>query len=165
MASLYVRTSLTARCTSKNIQNVFKQSVDKQRSLATPPHSSSRTGMPELNLVNSLFPSEVFGFIIKSNPPGIFSGLPFVRCVPSSQLHSSPIPVLPPFGGSHAAFRRSSSNSTTTSGGEEPLEPKLQSPYHFSLSSNEEKAQDSEPVHHYHPEPYPEGISDEKVWS
>jgi len=42
------------------------------------------------------------------------------------------------------------------------LEPKLQSPYHFSLSSNKEKAQDSEPVHHYHPEPYPEGISDEK---
>ena len=45
--------------------------------------------------------------------------------------------------------------------GEEDAEPKLQSPYHFSLSSNVEGVEGD--VHHYHPEPYPEGITDEKV--
>jgi len=137
MASLYVRTSLTARCASKNIQNIAKQSVDKQHLFTTPSIKSSH------------------------------AGLLYFGCVPLSQLHSSPVSVLPPFGISHASFVRlasadSTSNTTSATGVEEPLEAKLQSPYHFSLSSNEEKAQDPEPVHHYHPEPYPEGVSDEK---
>ena len=100
------------------------------------------------------------------------SGLPLVGCFFACQIHSSPHPIFPrdrPFSGSSlAAFTRSASNDNNSSsspaaaaGAEEEFEPKLQSPYHFSLSSNEEKA--PEAVHHYHPEPYPEGISDEKV--
>lgn len=35
---------------------------------------------------------------------------------------------------------------------------KMQSPYHFSLTKD---GNHDENIHHYHPEPYPEGISDE----
>jgi len=59
----------------------------------------------------------------------------------------------------------SSASSSSTSAPEtvegEESEPKLQSPYHFSLSSNSQEGVEGD-VHHYHPEPYPEGITDEK---
>ena len=43
---------------------------------------------------------------------------------------------------------------------DEELERKIQSPYHFSLSKDD-IGEDT--VHHFHPQAYPEGVSDEKV--
>ena len=60
-----------------------------------------------------------------------------------------------------SATSSSSTSAPETVEGEES-EPKLQSPYHFSLSSNTQEGVEGD-VHHYHPEPYPEGITDEKV--
>jgi len=142
MASLYVQWSQTARYASKNLKNLAKQTIDRPPLFATSP----------------------------SRIPGS-TGLPLVGCIFTCQIHSSPHPIFPrdrPYNASSiAAFIRSASDDTSSSsspaaaaGAEEEFEPKLQSPYHFSLSSNEEKA--AEAVHHYHPEPYPEGISDEK---
>lgn len=133
MASLYVHWTQTARQASRNFQSIVKQTGEKPF-LYLPSKMSQKTG------------------------------LPWARSLSVRQLHStsSQKPVIVLASNNSLVNRdlviRLSSSSSPSSPSDEEAERKLQSPYHFSLKDDI----GDNTVHHYHPEVYPEGVSDER---
>jgi len=137
MASLYVHWTPTARHVSRNFLRIVKQPGEK--TIYLPSKMSQITG------------------------------LPWARSLSVCQLHCTSSQKSATVLNSNKLFNRnlvirlssSSSSPDSEMRTDEELERKIQSPYHFSLSKDD-IGEDT--VHHFHPQAYPEGVSDEKEY-